>query len=52
MDEYKTITTGKFWLEEGWYTVKHLQDILDTHKRMNEQLRKSMQPIKENKNEN
>jgi len=51
VDEYKTVTTGKFWLEQGWYTVKHLQDILDTHKHLNEQLRKSMQQIKENKDE-
>ena len=49
MDEYKTFNTGKFWLKEGWYTVKQLEDLLTVNKRMNEQLRKSMQPIKEKK---
>jgi len=47
--EYKTFKTGKFWLEQGWYTVKQLEDLLTVNKRMNEQLRKSMQPIKEKK---
>ena len=47
MDEYKTISTGKHWLEQGWYTAEQLQKIIDTHNRMNEQLRKSMQPTKD-----
>ena len=50
VDEYKTLNTGEFWLVGGWYTVKSLQDVLDTHKRMNEHLRKPMQPIKEKNN--
>ena len=49
MDEYKTFKTGKYWLEQGWYTAEQLQKIIDTHNRMNEHLRKSMQPIKEKK---
>jgi hypothetical protein len=47
MGEYKTFKTGKYWLEQGWYTAKQLQDIIDAHNRANEYLRKSMQPIKE-----
>ena len=41
----KTIGTGKFWLEEGWYTVKQLEDLLTVNKRMNEQLNKSMDQV-------
>jgi hypothetical protein len=41
----KTIGTGKFWLEEGWYTVKQLEDLLTVNKRMNEQLNKSMEQV-------
>jgi len=41
----KTIGTGKFWLEEGWYTVKQLKDLLTVNKRMNEQLNKSMDQV-------
>ena len=44
---HNTYNTGKHWLEQGWYTAEQLQKIIDTHIRMNEQLRKSMQPIKE-----
>ena len=51
MDEYKTLSAGKYWLEQGWYTAKQLQDIINVHNRMNEQLHKSMQPTKEKKNE-
>ena len=40
-----TIGTGKFWLEEGWYTVKQLEDLLTVNKRMNEQLNKSMDQV-------
>ena len=47
MDEYKTFSTGKYWLEQGWYTAEQLKKIIDTHNRANEYLRKSMQPIKE-----
>lgn len=49
MDEYKTFSAGKYWLEQGWYTAKQLQDIINVHNRMNEQLHKSMQPTKEKK---
>ena len=48
-DEYKTFSAGKYWLEQGWYTAEQLQKIIDTHNRMNEHLRKSMQHIKEKK---
>jgi hypothetical protein len=41
----KTIGTGKFWLEEGWYTVKQLEDLITVNKRMNEQLNKSMDQV-------
>jgi hypothetical protein len=41
----ETIGTGKFWLEEGWYTVKQLEDLLTVNKRMNEQLNKSMDQV-------
>ena len=44
---HNTYNTGKHWLEQGWYTAEQLQKIIDTHIRMNEQLRKSMQPIKD-----
>jgi hypothetical protein len=50
MYEYKTLSTGKYWLEQGWYTAEQLQKIIDIHNRMNEQLRKSMQPTKEKNN--
>jgi len=41
----ETIGTGKFWLEEGWYTVKQLEDLITVNKRMNEQLNKSMDQV-------
>jgi cell division protein FtsB len=41
----ETIGTGKFWLEEGWYTVKQLEDLIAVNKRMNEQLNKSMDQV-------
>ena len=41
----QTIGTGKFWLEEGWYTVKQLKDLITVNKRMNEQLNKSMDQV-------
>ena len=41
----ETIGTGKFWLKEGWYTVKQLEDLLTVNKRMNEQLNKSMDKV-------
>jgi hypothetical protein len=41
----QTIGTGKFWLEEGWYTVKQLEDLITVNKRMNEQLNKSMDQV-------
>jgi hypothetical protein len=44
-----TYNTGKYWLEQGWYTAEQLQKIIDTHIRANEYLRNSMQPIKEKK---
>jgi hypothetical protein len=40
-----TIGTGKFWLEEGWYTVKQLEDLITVNKRMNKQLNKSMDQV-------
>jgi cell division protein FtsB len=51
VDEYKTYRTGAWWLEQGWYTVEQLQKIIDAHNRIIEQLRKSMQPIEEKKDE-
>ena len=51
MDEQytrETIGTGKFWLEEGWYTVKQLEDLIAVNKRMNEQLNKSMDQVSGN----
>jgi hypothetical protein len=45
------ITGSMGWKNDGWYTAEQLQKIIDTHNRMNEQLRKSMQPIKEKNGE-
>lgn len=47
--EYKTIGTAKFWFEQGWYTVAELESFIEHNKRMNEHLRKSMEPVKEEK---
>ena len=49
MIEYKTISTARFWLEKGWYTVADLEAILEHNKRMNDHLRKSIEPVKEEK---
>lgn len=45
--EYKTIDVAKYWLEEGWYTVKQLEDLLEHNRRMNNHLRKSIEIVKE-----
>ncbi len=47
--KYKHYSTAKFWLEEGWYTVADLESILDCNKRINDHLRKSMEPTEEKK---
>jgi hypothetical protein len=41
----KTIGTGRFWLEEGWYTDKQLQDLVDANKRLSERLNKTMDEV-------
>ena len=38
----ETIGTGRFWLEEGWYTVKQLEDLLEHNRRVNNHLNKTM----------
>jgi hypothetical protein len=45
MDEYEytTLSTSKFWLEEGWYTPEDLQKIIDFSKAQQEHLRESME---------
>jgi hypothetical protein len=42
MDEYTytTLSTARFWLEEGWYTAEDLQKILDMKKLQDKHLRK------------
>jgi hypothetical protein len=51
MDEYEytTLSTSKFWLEEGWYTPEDLQKIIDFNKAQQKQLRDSMEVIPRNK---
>jgi hypothetical protein len=51
MDEYEytTLITSKFWLEEGWYTPEDLKKIIDFNKAQQEQLRKSMEPMRKGK---
>ena len=46
-EEYtrKVIGTARYWLEEGWYTVNQLQELIDASKRMNQQLNKSMDEV-------
>ena len=39
------IGTARYWLEEGWYTVKQLQELIDASKRMNQHLNKSMDEV-------
>ena len=41
----ETIGTGRFWLEEGWYTDKQLQDLVDANKRLSERLNKTMDEV-------
>ena len=41
----ETIGTGRFWLEEGWYTDKQLQELIDASNRMNQQLNKTMDEV-------
>ena len=41
------IVTSKYWLEEGWYTVKQLQELIDSSKHMNEHLNKTMDEVSE-----
>ena len=47
--EYTTLSTAKFWLEEGWYTPEDLQKILDVHKAQQDYLRKSMERLPKGK---
>ena len=51
MDEYEytTLSTSKFWLEEGWYTPEDLQKIIDLKAIQEKHLRKIMQPIRKEK---
>jgi hypothetical protein len=52
MDEYEytTLSTSKFWLEEGWYTPEDLQKIIDFNQAQQKQLRESMKPMRKGKN--
>ena len=42
----KIISTEKFWLEAGWYTVEELKQILEASNTMNKHLKKSMEETK------
>lgn len=52
--ETKRYDTAAFYLPEGWYTVKELEEILQETYRSREQfdgaLKRSMQPILKEKN--
>jgi hypothetical protein len=52
MDEYEytTLSTSKFWLEEGWYTPEDLQKIIDLKAIQEKHLRESMKPMRKEKN--
>ena len=39
------IVTSKYWFEEGWYTVKQLQELIDASKRMNQHLNNTMDEV-------
>ena len=41
----ETISTAQYWLAEGWYTVKQLQELIDANKRMNQHLNKTMDEV-------
>jgi activator of 2-hydroxyglutaryl-CoA dehydratase len=41
------IVTSKYWFEEGWYTVKQLQELIDASKHMNKHLNKTMDEVSE-----
>jgi hypothetical protein len=51
MDEYEytTLSTSKFWLEEGWYTPEDLQKIIDLKAIQEKHLRESMKPMRKEK---
>ena len=46
---YTTISTAKFWLEEGWYTAEDLQKIIDFKKVQDKHLREVMEALSEEK---
>ena len=46
---YTTLSTAKFWLEEGWYTPEDLQKLLDFNKAQQAYLRKSMERLPKGK---
>ena len=50
MTEYKVIDTATFYVEEGWYTIAEMEDILANvraiKKHQDEMLRRSMQEVK------
>jgi hypothetical protein len=48
--EYKTLSTAKFWLEEGWYTPEDLQKIIDLQAMQKKHLREIMKPMRKGKN--
>lgn len=41
----EVIGTARYWLAEGWYTIKQLQDLVDANKSINQQLNKSMDEV-------
>ena len=51
MDEYTytTISTARFWLDEGWYTPEDLQKIIDLKKLQDKHLREAMKVLPEEK---
>ena len=51
MDEYEytTLSTSKFWLEEGWYTPEDLQKIIDFKTMQEKHLREIMKPLRKGK---
>jgi len=52
MDEYEytTLSTAKVCLEEGWYTPKDFQKIIDLLAMQEKHVREIMQPIRKGKN--
>lgn len=44
---YSTIGMAQYWLEEGWYTVEQLEQLLEHKKRMDVHLRKSIEQTNE-----